>query len=323
MCLKFLLQSFKFIFKGLIMIENMINKLKSHESFISFEITPNLGAKFNEKLTITIESIKNNDKLNAIVCTNSPLARFKPDSILTSIKLQQLTNKPLITTISMRDKNFLALASEILAANDFDIRGFLALTGDPVRLGDCAESKGVFNGNSIALLEIIRNLNAGIGINNKPLDSAPKQIYAFSATNSHSQNFQSLQVKMRKKLLSGSNGFFSQPVFSLDSAKRLLETFNLAVEATINQREEAKNAVLVFGFFPVTSLKTALFLRDKLPGVFIPDSYIQALEKTDNKDEQYKIGLDLSKKLWLDLQSIHNKFHFLSNNNYKIAEEII
>ncbi|MGX3045146.1 hypothetical protein [Helicobacter sp. T3_23-1056] len=63
--------------------------------------------------------------IDAFVCTDSPLARFKPSSILSSIKLQNALSKPLICTLSMRDRNSIALCGEILAANEFDLRAFL------------------------------------------------------------------------------------------------------------------------------------------------------------------------------------------------------
>ena len=65
------------------------------------------------------------------------------------LKLQQEFNKPVIATMSMRDRNKIALQSDLMGANDFDVRAILALTGDPAKMSDQPHAKGVFEANSI------------------------------------------------------------------------------------------------------------------------------------------------------------------------------
>ena len=90
-------------------------------------------------------------------------------------------------------------------------------------------------------------------------------------------------------------------------------------------KELGQNCVMILGFFPVPSYKVALFLRDKLPGVYIPDEWVQKLEKASikGKEEERKIGLELSNKLFKDLQTLHNKFHFMSANKPSLLREFV
>ena len=98
------------------------------------------------------------DKVSGFSCTDNPLAKLKMSGVLAAIKLQQTFGKPVIATMSMRDKNKLSLQSEILGANDFNLRCILALTGDPAKLSDQPDVKGVVERDSTLLLSIIYHL---------------------------------------------------------------------------------------------------------------------------------------------------------------------
>lgn len=297
------------------MIEHCFKILESNAPFLSFELTPRVSGSSDSAL---IEDLQSLDFINAFVCTDSPLARFKPSSVLSSLKFQNALKKPLICTLSMRDRNSIALCGEILAVNELGIRAFLGVSGDPIKLGDSLESKGVFEDKSSKIAQIITNLNAGFDLNKKPLKSAVEKIYYCAAINAFFQNPKSIESRIFKKLQSGAVALFSQPVYCVDSAKILLESIENA------NVKLGRKAALIFGFFPVSSYKSALFLRDKLPGVFIPESWITKLEKASSKgkEEEYKIGLELSRELLENLKKIHNKFHFMSNNKSAILREL-
>lgn len=299
------------------MLEQLITKLKSNQAFLSVEVSPSLSSTIGQSVIDELESLKVAD---CFVCTDSPLARLKPSSILSSIKLQNALQKPLICTLSMRDRNSIALCGDILGANEFGLRSFLSLSGDGVKNGDCAGAKGVFEESSLKLGRIIDGLNQGIAANGKTLKDSVETIYNFSVINSYANNTESLKKKMLKKLSNSAvQGLFTQPVFSLEAARFLLESME-----SIN-KELGQNCVMILGFFPVLSYKVALFLRDKLPGVYIPDEWVQKLEKASmkGKEVERKVGLELSKELFADLQTLHNKFHFMSANKPSLLREFV
>lgn len=299
------------------MLEQLITKLKSNQAFLSVEVSPSLSSTIGRGVIDELESLKIAD---CFVCTDSPLARLKPSSILSSIKLQNALKKPVICTLSMRDRNSIALCGDILGANEFGLRSFLSLSGDGVKNGDCAGAKGVFEESSLKLGRIIDGLNQGIAANGKVLKDSVETIYNFSVINSYANNTESLKKKMLKKLSNSAvQGLFTQPVFSLESARFLLESME-----SIN-KDLGQNCVMILGFFPVLSYKVALFLRDKLPGVYIPDEWVQKLEKASikGKEVERKIGLELSRELFADLQALHNKFHFMSANKPSLLREFV
>ena len=286
------------------------------------------------------------DRIDAFVCTDSPLARFKPSSILSSIKLQNALEKPVICTLSMRDRNSMALCGEILGANELGARAFLSLTGDPIKLGDCADSKAVFEENSLKLARIIRDLNSGVALNGKPLASPVRKIYNFAVINSYSNNPASLATKIKRKLSNAPIcAFFTQPIFAQESAEFLLEALESAKrevalggdkdsasqERETNCEENCqtnKDTQIIFGFFPVLSFRVAVFLRDKLPGVYIPQEWLEKLEGASAKGKDYEreVGLELSRRVWEDLHSLCNsapKIHFMSSNHIELLREFL
>lgn len=299
------------------MLESLISKLHSNQPFLSVEVSPALSSKIGKNITTELQSLRLAD---CFVCTDSPLARLKPSSILSSIKLQNTLNKNVICTLSMRDRNSIALCGDILGANEFGIRAFLSLTGDIVKNGDCKDSKGVFEDSSLKLARIIASLNSGIALNGKPLKEPVDKIYNFAVINSYANNPQNLIVKMRKKMQNAPIcAFFTQPVFSCQAAEFLLQNLE-DINASLEQ-----NVGIILGFFPVLRYSVALFLRDRLPGVYIPNEWINILYKASlkGKECEYKVGLDLSKGLFNDLLKLHNKFHFMSANKPSLLKEFI
>ena len=287
-------------------IESVVEKLHSTSPFFSIEVNPKLSAKLQDE---NIEELKSFDLIDAFVITDSPLARFKPSSIISSIKLQNILQKPTICTLSMRDRNQIALCGDILAANELGLRLFLILTGDSTKNSDCECVKSVFEGNYSKLATIIDDLNNGIAINKKHLIQKPQKIYYFAVINSYANKEQAIEKKILKKLSSNNiNALYSQPIFSKDRAEFLLSSINKA------NALYGTNTALVLGFFVITSYKTAIFLRDKLPGIYIPDKWIESLYIASKKgvEEEQKVGLELSLKLFDDLKTIHNKFHLMS-----------
>ncbi len=298
-------------------IESLIDKLHSNQTFLSLEVSPSISSSIDDTI---MEKLEHASEFDCIVCTDSPLARFRPSSILSSLKFQNALKKPVICTISMRDRNSIALCGDILAINEFGLRTFLTLTGDSLKNGDCIQSKGVFENSSLKLGCIIDGLNRGVAINGKALKNKVKKIYNFQVINSYSNNSDSIKSRIYKKLSNSEvQALFTQPVYSLEAAESLLSIVSRA-----NQEYNTKSEI-VLGFFPVFSYKTSLFLRDKLPGVYIPNNWIERLEVAHNKGgvEEYKVGLEISYNLFESLKILHNKFHFMVANKIDLVKEFI
>jgi len=302
------------------MFENLINKLQN-ENYLTLETTPSHSASIDN----IIENIKKYNLVNKIdgfSTTDNPLAKLKYNSLFAAVKLQNEFNLPVIATMSMRDRNKIALQSDLLGANDFDVRAILSLTGDPANMSDQPHTKGVFESNSNMLLEIINSFNNGMDYSGKLFKQKPNRIYPFSVVNSYAKSFKSLEKKMTKKIKNRSVGIITQPVYDLENAKQLKESFDNA-KAIFN--DDRANAQLIFGIFPITRLRTAQFLSSHVPGIYVPDSWIDALTKAAkiSEEEEYKVGMNLSKNLFNDIKAQYGKIHLMTANKFDIAKELL
>ena len=148
-------------------------KEKLRDKYITLETTP---AKL-PTLDLMIEKIKKSEAykyIDGFSTTDCPLSKLKYNSIIAAYKLQQEFKKPVIATMSMRDRNKIALQSDLLGANDLDVTHILALTGDPANMSDQPKVKAVVEGSSILLLEIIRAFNNGMDYGGKEFKIKPK-----------------------------------------------------------------------------------------------------------------------------------------------------
>lgn len=297
------------------MFDELINKLKN-DRYITLETTPSHSPLFSPIIN-TIAELALDKLVDGFTTTDNPLAKLKYNSLFAAKMLQDRFHKPVIATMSMRDRNKIALQSDLLGANEVDVRAILALTGDPATISDQPHTKGVFEADSTLLLDIISCFNSGINYAGKPFASKPKEIYPFAVINSYAKNPKTLQKKMQKKIKHGALGIITQPVYDLESAKILLD-----LKQNIQNNDPAE---LIFGIFPITKLRTAQFLSAHVPGINVPDYWIEALRIANEKgaEEEYKVGFELSKKLFEDLLDLHPKIHLMTANQFQIAKDIL
>ncbi len=302
------------------MFDTLIDKLKN-DTYITLETTPGHSATFIPIID-KIAALGLANLVDGFSTTDNPLAKLKYNALFAAKLLQDRFNKPVIATMSMRDRNKIALQSDLLGANEFDIRAILALTGDPATISDQPNTKGVFEADSSLLLDIIAALNSGMDYAAKPFSVSPKHIHPFAVVNSYAKNPKTLQKKMQKKIKHGAIGIITQPVYDLENAKQLLE---LKDKANKECCRENKNAELILGVFPITKLRTAQFLASHVPGINVPPCWIDKLRQANIKgvEEEYKVGFELSKKLFEELKELHPKIHLMTANQFQIAKDIL
>jgi len=296
------------------LFDKLIDKLKN-DTYITLETTPAHSPLF-APIVEKIAELGLDKLVDGFTTTDNPLAKLKYNSLFAAKMLQDRFQKPVIATMSMRDRNKIALQSDLLGANEVDVRAILALTGDPATISDQPHTKGVFESDSSLLLDIISCFNSGINYAGKPFAHKPREIYPFAVINSYAKNPKTLQKKMQKKIKHGTLGIITQPIYDIESAKLLLE---LKSELKPNSTE------LIFGIFPITKLRTAQFLSAHVPGINVPESWIEALREANEKgvEEEYRVGFELSKNLLLELKALHPKIHLMTANQFQLAKDLL
>lgn len=308
-------------FIRILMIELLINNLRHNKTFLSLETTPMHEASF-EPIIEKIRDFGLHHKVDAFSTTDNPLARLKYNALFGALKLQNSFQKPVIATMSMRDRNKIALQSDLLGANDHNLRSILCLTGDAAHASDQPNPKGVFEGNSTLLLDMIKCFNSGMDYSGKPFKIPPKPICPFAVCNAYANTPKNLMKKMATKIHHGAVGIITQPVYSEENASMLLELLKEAHESIGHHGEKTE---LILGFFPIVRLRTAQFLASHVPGVHIPDTWMEQLTsaKKISDQEERKVGLELSVETFQKLKKIHPKIHLMSANNFELIADIL
>ena len=300
-------------------VENFINTLENNDEYtFTLEISPQ--AKYDlGYIEEKINASNISDYINAFVVTDSPFANLKISSILAALQLQQRlnNNKPFIATQTMRDKNSIALQNDLIGANYFDIRMVLAVTGDAITNGNQKQAKAVFEGNSELLISIIKDLNRGKSLGEFIFKEPLKPIYPFCVINSYAKNNDTLKVRLAKKANSGVKAIFTQPIYEAERLELLLKW--------IDELPLKEKPILVPGFFPILTYKTAYFIYYKLPGAYIPETWLNKLKEASDKspEEEKKVAVELSTNLFNDMIKIHKKMHIMSMNNYDFVVNLL
>ncbi|PTY40493.1 methylenetetrahydrofolate reductase [Brachyspira hampsonii] len=300
-------------------VENFIKKLENKDEYtFTLEISPQ--AKYD--LGYIEEKINKADISNyidAFVVTDSPFANLKISSILAALQLQQRlnNNKPFITTQTMRDRNSIAIQNDLIGANYFDIRMVLAVTGDAIANGNQKQAKSVFEGNSQLLINIINDLNKGKSLGEFAFKEPLKHIYPFCVINSYAKNNDTLKLRLAKKANSGVKAIFTQPIYEAERLELFLKW--------IDELPLKEKPILVPGFFPVLSYKTAYFIYYKLAGAYIPEIWLNKLKEASDKspEEEKKVAVELSANLFNSMIKKHKKMHIMSMNNYDFVVELL
>jgi len=302
------------------LFNTLIDKLQNG-TYITLETTPGHSPQFSSTVD-KIAELGLADLVDGFSTTDNPLAKLKYNALFAAKMLQDRFHKPVIATMTMRDRNKIALQSDLLGANEVDVRAILALTGDPATISDQPHAKGVFEADSSLLLDIISSFNSGMSYAGKPFAVKPKELYPFAVVNSYAKNPKTLQKKMQKKIKHGAKGIITQPIYDLENAKQLLELKENALKECCS---ENKTTELILGIFPITKLRTAQFLSAHVPGINVPNYWIEALRIANTKgaDEEYKVGFELSKNLFDSLKEYHPKIHLMTANQFGIAKDIL
>lgn len=234
------------------------------EFLVTAEVMPPKGGSIQHMLG---QALQLKDWVHAVNITDGSRAVLRMSSLAVATILRQQGIEP-ICQMACRDRNRIALQADLMGAHALGIRNILALTGDPIKAGDFPKAKGVFDLESVRLLNIIRQLNNGVDGNEKPLPDGPTQLLVGAAVDPQLASWSGLQSRFERKVMAGAEFFQSQLIVDFER----LEKFMTEIAAP------AKKPILA-GIFLLKSAKNAQFINRCVPGVNIPDSIINRLDQ--------------------------------------------
>jgi methylenetetrahydrofolate reductase (NADPH) len=226
--------------------------------------------------------------VDAVNITDNQTAIVRLSSIASAKILLDEGVEPIIQ-MTCRDRNRIAIQSDLLGAAALGLRNVLCLTGDHQKFGDQPEAKGVFDLDSIQLIATVAKMNGGFLLSDQEMKKSPEFLIG-AAANPFAEPFEMRLIRLHKKIQAGAHFIQTQPVFDLNR-------FMIWMEKVVELGLHEKCAILA-GVMPVKSEKALLHMKKEVPGVRIDDAYIDRLKNArDPKDEGVKIAVEIIKSL--------------------------
>ena len=207
----------------------------------------------------------------ASFCVSSFQVRLRPDSSASLVlagELHRCGIEPILQ-VTCRDRNRVALQSDLLGAAALGIENLLVLSGDHSRFGDHPDARPVFDLDSVQLLEVAAGLMHGTDMAGRPLAGTPR-FFPGAAVNPAAEPFELVVQKLRKKVQSGARFLQTQAVFTRAELERLC-----AVTAPLG-------IPVLAGVLLVRSAGMARFLNANIPGMAVPESVLRRLEQASD-----------------------------------------
>lgn len=278
-------------------------KLARNERVITAEVTPNKGAgikKFTEHAQLLGPHV---DALNVTDCQR---ALVRMSSLAASRVLLDLGIEP-VYQLTCRDRNSIALQSDVMGAGALGIQNILCLTGDPVKVGDSPKSKSVFEMEAVGLLNLVGKLQTGTDLEGNKLNAKTK-LFVGAVVNPTMKSGASQLDRMGKKVEAGAKYFQTQANYDLDDFSEFL-----------NKAQELKVPVLA-GILILHSYEIAAFINEHIPGISVPQ---ETLSRLQNSNDQISTGLDIAVETMLRLKNVSQGFHLMSIRSEELIPQLL
>ena len=257
-------------------------KLAAGKFVISVELDPPKG--LNPTKILAGAAVMKEAGADFINIADSPMARVRMGCIAMARLIQDYLGLETIIHFTTRDRNLMALQSELLGAHALGIRNILALTGDPVRTAAYPNTTGVWDVDSVGLISILRGMNEGHDAAGSSI-GAKSSFYVGTALDLNKANEQPDQEleKYWRKIQAGAHFIMTQPIYELAPLTRFLE-------------QVGKPPIpLILGCIPLHSSRHAEYLHNEVPGFNIPDQVRERMRQAG--DHGHEEGLHLAQEL--------------------------
>lgn len=263
--------------------------LKSGRFVITTDFIPPKGTDVKEGLKL-LRSLRG--RVDGVNAGDNQSAVMSLSSLAASWFIKEEGLEPILQMVC-RDRNRLALQSDLLGASALGINNVLVLSGDHQSLGDHPGAKGVFDLESVQLLRVARGLEGGTDMAGNRLKGSPSFCLG-AAVNPSSTPLEPQLIKMEKKVAAGADFFQTQPVFDI-------EDFTSFVE-----KARHLHVPVLAGVFLLKSAKMAHFMNKNVPGINIPKFIIDEFEKSTNP---VSTSIEIAARLIRDLRDLSRGVH--------------
>ncbi|MDY6933696.1 MAG: methylenetetrahydrofolate reductase [Spirochaetota bacterium] len=231
------------------------------------------------------------DAVDAVNITDNQTSVVRLSSISASILLKQMGLEPIMQMVT-RDRNRIAIQSDILGASAHGINNILCLSGDHQHFGDHSTAKNVYDLDSVQLIQTVKHLrDEGKFIGGDELDGTPS-MFIGAAANPFADPFEIRVPRLAKKIAAGVEFIQTQCIYNLEKFEKWMNG--------VRERGLHKKVHILAGVTPFKSVGMAKYMKNKVPGMDVPDHMIERLkgvEKEKQAEEGIAICIETIEKL--------------------------
>ena len=250
---------------------------------------------------------------DAVNVTDNQTAIVRMSSLAGCLLLKQQGLEPVMQMV-VRDRNRLALQSDVLGAVALGIGNILCLSGDHQKFGNHPTAKGVFDIDSIQLIQTLKIMRDDKKFISGEDISGEVPVFIGAAANPFADPFEYRVHRLAKKVQAGADFIQTQAVYDVSRFAKWMEM--------VTERGLDKQVHILAGVIPIRSAGMARYMRDYVPGVAVPDGIVTRMEKAGNpKEEGVKIILEIIEQL-KDMPGVHG-VHIMAVGWEDIVPEIV
>jgi 5,10-methylenetetrahydrofolate reductase len=281
--------------------------LTSGEFVVTSEIGPPKGTNI-EKMTHHIELLK--DKVHGLNVTDNQSSVMRLSSLAACHIIKEHGGEPILQ-VTCRDRNRMALQSDLISANVLGIHNVLCLTGDHIYLGDHKGAKQVFDLDSVQLITAVKTLQQGKDLGGNELDGAVEFCIGATVT-PEADRMESQLLKFRKKVKAGAEFFQTQAVYNIDRLKKFMTYANQF------------NVKILAGILVLTSVGMAKYLNANVAGVNVPQELIDEMSGVE-KDKRLQKGMEIAARHIKQIkeENICSGVHIMAIGKEEVVPEIL
>ncbi len=275
---------------------------KEGKKLIAVELAPPLGS--DDENLMDAAHLLQKSGVDVLTFPDSPSGRTRADSILMAEKVARETGMCVMPHICCRDKNAIAMRSQLLGAHINKIHNFLVVTGDPIPNMARSSVKSVFNFDSVGLMHIMNDMNEE--------QFGDEPVCYGGAINQGRRNIEVEIGRVKKKMEAGATFFLTQPVSTKESAERL---------RFVKQETGAR---ILCGIMPFVSLKNAMFMKNEMTGIDVTDEVLARYRADMTREEGEQAGIMLAKEMMALTDDFADGYYFsFPFNRVSMLEKIL
>jgi len=222
--------------------------------------------------------------VDAVAIRDDARASARMSAVSVAVLVEQRAGMETILHYACRDRNLLGMQSDLLGAHAMGVRNLLIVTGEPLKRSDYPDATAVFDVDSIGLTNVVSRLNQGLDIGGQTI-GRPTAFHVGVAANPAAMNLDQEVRRFAYKVEAGAEFAVTQPIFDL----RGFETFL--------KRVEAFRIPIVAGLYPFESLRNAEFMANEVPGVSVPDDYLDRMRRAASPDAARAEGIAIAREI--------------------------